>query len=78
MLPPLLSSLLLDEQLAAINTAASAATDKNFAIFIAEPLLLRYYKTNIGSLGEQVFATSDLQSFARPKTDSPSLRAHRR
>ena len=46
--PPLLSSLSLlpDEQLAARKTTARAAADKNFTVFITEPLLLRYYKIN--------------------------------
>lgn len=67
MLPLLLSSLsLLDEQLAATKTAVSTAADKNFAVFITEPLLLRYYKTTTDSFGEQVFTASDLQGFPRP------------
>ena len=40
------SSLLLDEQLAAINTAVNAAADTNFVVFITEPLLPRYYKSS--------------------------------
>ena len=35
-----------EEQLAAIKTAVNAAEDKNFAVFIAEPLLPRYYKSS--------------------------------